>query len=62
MLVQSYQQSQDLISVPALQNNHMTQCLVNYQDTPTDLVIGLKGVIKEDTQSLEQEQIIDAGD
>ena len=62
MLVQSYQQSQDLISVPAHQNNHMTQRLVNYRDTPTDLVIGLKDVIKEDTQSLEQEQIIDAGD
>ena len=40
----------------------MTQYLVKYQDTPTDHVIGLKGVIKEDTQSLEQEQIIDAGD
>ena len=27
----------------------------------TDLVRGLKGVIKRDTQSLEQAQIIDAG-
>ena len=62
MLVQGYQQSQDLISVPAHQNNHMTQRLENYRDTLTDLVIELKGVIKEDTQSLKRAQIIDAGD